>query len=681
MLSKTSFLSKSIIKSDIKRFWWIAVLNTLITFFLGTFIVMDRFMWGHYNYGKLTAVPHNYYLSMFVGMGFALLTTVAVFSYLNKSEQTAFAHAFPITRKKQYISHLTSAFLMCLTSGVINTVMILIYCLNDNVAKCISPGIAFKFLAVYMVYSVLIMVLTAFTQMLTGSSIACVILTACFAAIPIALEGFVKGFCEEHIYGYEANYNFITADIFYLSMEKVLSLRFLIYLAIMAILFVSGYFLYKIRRLECYGEVVAFSETRPVFIYTVALFTGMASYLYFGSFYEPNIFFLLPFGIIGVIIAYMLSRKSLNLKGVQKPILIYALAVVLLFLGVKFDITGYERRVPVATEVEYIELPGRTDYDVTGFYPDEKKGSNEIYFFRYDEPFDGRITDFAEMENVINLHTYLLENRNSTGRFLRINYKLKNGKTIERRYRVDAYRDADYLKGVYNSEKYRGMMYELANGQDWEVTEVWLYDERVGEIHGHTGEAEIKKLKDAFIKDIKETPYEKMEGILEHENIKPTSIHFTCKIGGKYDNPEFKENVATKTFVYRISPNFVNTIAALTELGCYDSIPDYTEVEEIGVNIHKYNYGEPVAESSARIYTTSENMGDIEYMYRIDFYDKEGIKEVYDLLDTDIVRNPDEEQNYYCEVFIIMKNGRAVNFSLNTGESTWPAAIKKFIEE
>ena len=685
MLSKMSFLNKSIIKSDIKRFWWLSVLNMLITFFSGTFFVMNDYIFGYrYDYSiRFTSLPHTYYFAMAFGMGFALLTTVAVFSYLNKSEQVAFAHAFPLTRGKQYASHLTSAFILCGASGVINALIIWIYTFNDVVAKYLAPIVAIKFLAVYLTYSVLIISLTAFMQMITASSVACSILTVCVAAIPIALEGFFKAFCEVHVYGYETDYNYLVAKVFYLSMEKILSVRFLIYLALILVFLASGYFLYKKRRLECFGEVCAFTETRPLFIYTVAVFAGMASYLYFGNFYEPNIFFMLPFGIIGVVASYMLSRKSFSLRGIHKPVIIYTLFVVALFAVVKFDITGYERRIPDAADVEYIELPGRTDYEVTGFYPDDKKGISDIYFFRYDEPFDGRITDFAEIENVINLHSYLIDNRNDEGRFLRINYKLKNGKVLKRRYRVDVYNDAEHLKPIYNSEKYRGMMYEIANGQPWEISEVWLYDDRVGEIHGHTGEAEIKKITEAFIKDVKETPYEKMEGILEHENVKPTSIHFTCKIKGKYDSDKFKDTVATKTLVYRISPNFVNTIAALSELGCYDAIPDYTEVEEIGVNIHKYSYEDGmgvVPESSARIHSTTLNLGDVEFMYRIDFYDKEGIKEVYDLLYTDMVSYPGEMANYTADIYIIMKNGRGVNFSLNTSEKYWPSAIKKFIE-
>ncbi|MDO5479221.1 MAG: hypothetical protein Q4G23_08680, partial [Clostridia bacterium] len=335
MLSKTSFLSKSIVKSDLKRFWWIAVLNTLATFFLGTFIIMNVYIKHRSDYDKVMALPGDYYLSMFVGMIFSVITAVAVFSYLNKSEQTAFAHALPNTRKKQYLSHLTSAFILTAFSGIVNSLMILLYCLNSNVSRIISPVLALDFLLVYMTYSVLIMALTVFTQMLTGSGVACTILTFCFTAIPAALEGFAKVFCGVHVYGFEASSDFLVDDIFYLSMGKVLSLKGLVYLALIIVLLFAGYFLYKIRRLECYGEVVAFNGTRPVFIYTVALFTGMASYLYFGNFYQPNIYFLLPFGIVGIVIAYMLSRKSFSIKGVHKPIIIYSLAVLLLFVVVK----------------------------------------------------------------------------------------------------------------------------------------------------------------------------------------------------------------------------------------------------------------------------------------------------------------------------------------------------------
>ncbi|MBQ2940807.1 MAG: hypothetical protein IJD97_01085 [Clostridia bacterium] len=687
MLSKMSFLNKSIIKSDLKRFWYLAALNTLVTFFLGTFIVMDRYRWGDRYYGAAFGIPNDYYIAMFVGMAFSLLTTVAVFSYLNKSEQTAFAHAFPNTRKKQYISHLISAFILCASSGIINTIMILIYRFNDNVAKSVSPVVAFKFLAVYITYSALIIALTAFTQMLTGSSVACTVLTLCFAAIPVALEGFIKAFCEAHVYGFEADNEFFTADVFYLSMVKILSWKVLIYLALIAVLLLAGYFLYKIRRLECYGEVCAFTETRPVFIYTVALFTGMASYLYFGSFYDPNIFFLLPFGIIGIIIAYMLSRKSLNIKGVHKPILVYALAVVLLFAAVKLDITGYERRVPDAGSVEYVLLPGRTDYDAEGFYARISENDLDHYHFRYAEPFDGRITDFAEIENIVKLHSHLIEDRQDSGRFIRLSYKMKNGSTINRRYRVDVHDDIDYLKPIYDSEKYRGMMVEFANGQKKDITTVSLSDMRLGSTlyyHKELNEEQIKMLSDAFIKDVLETPYEEMDGIYERNNVNPTTIRFTFYVDGKFEKEGATETRAKRELAYGISPNYKNTIAVLTNLGFYDSLPTYEEVAEIGVNIHTLFYAEDgystASAERAVSYVTSEYRSDMSYMYKIT--EPSEIEEVYSFIDKDIVIYPGEEKRgHEAEVFIIMKNGTVLNLNLFCHEKYWPAAIRNLISE
>ena len=679
MLSKMSFLNKSIIKSDLKRFWYLAALNTLVTFFLGTFIVMDRYRWGDRYYGAAFGIPNDYYIAMFVGMAFSLLTTVAVFSYLNKSEQTAFAHAFPNTRKKQYISHLISAFILCASSGIINTIMILIYRFNDNVAKSISPVVAFKFLAVYITYSALIIALTAFTQMLTGSSVACTVLTLCFAAIPVALEGFIKAFCEAHVYGFEADNEFFTADVFYLSMAKILSWKVLIYLALIAVLLLAGYFLYKIRRLECYGEVCAFTETRPVFIYTVALFTGMASYLYFGSFYDPNIFFLLPFGIIGITIAYMLSRKSLNIKGVHKPILVYALAVVLLFAAVKLDITGYEKRVPDAGSVEYVLLPGRTDYDAEGFYARLSENDLDHYYFRYAEPFDGKITDFAEIENIVKLHSHLIEDRRDSGRFIRLSYKMKNGSTINRRYRVDVYDDIDYLKPIYNSEKYRGMMFEIANGQERKIKIVDLYDERVGKLFGYSDAAAIK-VTDALIKDLKEMPYEEIGGIFNHQNVGLTTLTIAFEVDGKYDNAELKGTTALGELQYMITPKYKNTVAALEELGFYETLPKAEDVLEIGVNINKLYYeNSDYIEERYTPRVTSEYAGGGEYAYSITKLNE--IKEIYSFLDEDIIIYPDENPGYNAEVYMTMNNGRKVYFLIECHEKYWPAAIRNLISE
>ncbi len=676
MLSKMSYLNKSIIKSDLKRFWYLAVLNTLVTFFSGTFLVMDRFLYGRQNPQRLTNLPGDFYFAMIFGMIFALLTTVAVFSYLNKSNQAAFCHAFPIKRKCHYLSHLTSVVILISASGILNSLALFFYTLNHNVAKSFTPDIAIKFFVVYMTYSLLVMSLTAFTQMLTGLSSASVVLTVCFVAIPAAFEAFLKNFLTTHVYGYFKRGDFLTTKIFYLSFENILSKNILIYIALIAILLLLGYILYKYRKIECNGEVVAYAKMRPVFIYTVALFTGMASYVYFGNFYRANIFFMLPFGILGIIIAYMLSKKSFNLKGVHKPLIFYTLFIIAVFLVVKLDLSGYERRMPDIENISSVEFPNMSSYNRDGFYPEEKRTDYVIEYFLYNEVFDGKITDYADIEDILALHSYKIENREEDmGRSLWIKYNLKNGKTMERCYYIDVYKDKEYLENVYKSEKMRGILYELANGTKKELVGLEVFDDRLNYAFAYyqgAGNLEAEKIKDALTKDLLETPYDDLPEIYHHQGLFPTNITLLLKVEGHYQNEEFKETTAIKRLNYTIYPSYKNTWRVLEELGHTSKLPTFEDVLEIGVNINDFNTS---WDNKVVTYEESAYIEDYKYMYKIT--DKETIKEIYEWALSDKVIYPEfAEGHKNVDLYIVFKNGYFLNHSFIFDETIWPEPLK-----
>ncbi len=676
MLSKMSCLNKSIIKSDIKRFWYLAVLNTLATFFLGTFLVMDRFLYGRQNPQRITNLPSDFYFAMIFGMIFALITTVAVFSYLNKANQAAFCHAFPIKRKCHYLSHLTSVVILTLVSGILNSLALFLYTLNHNVAKSFTPDIAVKFFVIYMTYSVLMMSLTVFTGMLTGLSSACVVLTTCFVAIPFAFEAFLKIFLSTHIYGYFGDSSYITGKIFYLSFEKILSLRILIYFALIVMLLLLGYILYKYRKIECNGEVVAYTKMRPIFIYTVALFTGMASYAYFGNFYKANIFFMLPFGILGIIIAYMLSKKSFNLRGVQRPLIFYTLFVIAVFFIVKLDLTGYERRVPVLENIESVEFPDMNHYDKDGFYPEEKRVNYVMEYFLYDEVFDGKFTDDSDIERILKLHSYKIENREwENGNSLRIKYNLKNGKTMERRYNIDVYNDKEYLEKIYESEKMRGILFELANGTKKELVGLEVFDDRLNYSFAYyqgSGNSEAEKIMEALKKDLLETPYDELPEIYRHDGLFPTNITLSVKMEGNYQNKEFTETSATKRLNYTVYPTYKNTWKVLEELGHTKKLPTFEDVVEIGININDLNTS---WDDKVVTYEMSEYIDGHKYMYSIK--DKEKIKEIYEWALEDKVIYPEYKEGHKdVDLYIVFRSGNFLNYSFLCDEAIWPDAIK-----
>lgn len=196
---------------------------------------------------------------------------------------------------------------------------------------------------------------------------------------------------------------------------------------------VGALFLFKKRRMESAGDVVAVKLLKPVFKYCLAggcalvLGVGLAGMFYredtgklFGlSLYAGLIVAFLVCGFIGYFAAEMLNRKTFRaFNGAWKGYIIFALVVILGLSALEFDFFGFEKRVPKAEKVEKVSvyISGHSAHSCT----------------------------VEDVEAVRSLHKAivkqkgLIENKqlayNSS--YVSIYYTMKNGKTVSRGYRL-----------------------------------------------------------------------------------------------------------------------------------------------------------------------------------------------------------------------------------------------------
>ncbi len=702
MRLKTCWLNKSVLWSDFKRFWYLGILNMLATFFFGVFpasntikqwsLTMEDSVW--------IEMPYALIGGYFFAIVFAVFATSRIFSYLNKSASCAFIHAMPLSRKTQFVSHISAAFLLSLTSGSINALLFFIYRLNPSMAR-ISPYFSLKFLAVYLMYSLGAISLTAFAQMLTGSSIACLFFTGAFVVIPAAIEGFIKMFAENHIYGYHPIYeNFFTAKLFYLTPEELLSWRCLIYLFLSLVLLTAAYLLYKKRPLECSGEVVAFRRLRTIFIYLVAVFAGMASYLYFGSLFTYQIFYLLPFGLLGLVIAFMISRKSFQLKGVQYPLLIFTAFVVLLYIAVRFDITGFERRLPAQENVEYIRI-GEDDRSVADYYPERRttmygeEDYSDCYPVYYDDPFDASVYGTEDIKHYLDLHSYMSKKSHSTSgvnspnydeetdayddyRWMPIEYHLKNGRVMRRSYWVNKRRDKEYLSPVVTSAKYRAIFDELLDGTEKTVTSLSVTDERLGVFTGFeradyrqgiykSDDESISRITQALIDDLLSVAYEDDTRLFDRADYPLTAIRITLEVPVHNERGE-KEKPFRYEKTYDVWPFYTRTVAILEELGLYEALPTAQDILYMAVPLDENG---KILET--QYYPDENDMWD---------WKEHLIEETAEI--EELYKDIDKSKGvfYHNEmklttVRIVYKNGRIIDRIYDVNDSDCPSVLKK----
>lgn len=142
-----------------------------------------------------------------------------------------------------------------------------------------------------------------------------------------------------------------------------------VYAAVGVVLLMLAWLLYRRRRSESAGDVVAVNWMKPVFRYGWAAFSailgGRLLYaLFWESFQNGPYFTVLPMvlcmivgGAIGFYAASMLLAKTLRVfRSTWKGMLAVALGCIALCGAMKYDVFGVVRRVPAADSVKQVNL-------------------------------------------------------------------------------------------------------------------------------------------------------------------------------------------------------------------------------------------------------------------------------------------------------------------------------------
>lgn len=204
---------------------------------------------------------------------------------------------------------------------------------------------------------------------------------------------------------------------------------------------ILAFLLFRRRRMESAGDVIAVSWLKPVFRYGVTLCCGLtlgmiiatlilsSSQIHFGTLLVCILFA----SILGFLAAEMLLEKTIRVFQKKNFLRLGGalVAMLLLLLACRYDIFGFTRYVPEADEVVSVSLDGGK-----------------------------AVANATVIEKTIALHQEIVANRHEVEenrgsfRAYRITYYLKDGGRVERYYRlpVGDYSDPDPSSLGYRME-------------------------------------------------------------------------------------------------------------------------------------------------------------------------------------------------------------------------------------
>lgn len=586
---KTSFFNKSIFRSDLKRLWWVSALEWLMIFLTSAFPIMDDLLEVTHFYDYNAAFNDSIFMRYIEGpVIFAIIASaglaVFLFSYINSPKAVSAMHGLPIRRENLFVSHVLSGMVLFALPVLANTLILLIFRLS-GIGLTVKISHIFMFGTMILIYSLLAFSGTAAVTMLTGNNVAALVFAGIIAIIPLVTESFISYFLQNQLYGYSNSYDMHVSKFLYVEPNRFWqgAQNSVKYVAFSVILLVAALLLYRIRKLENNNEVLAFPKLRPIFVYLAALYIGGMGYIYLGEMWEiTSVLLFIPLGIIGIVAAEMLTKKSLRIKGAFKPAVIFCAAICVTWLGFKFDVSGYEKRVPSVNSVKSVQVYS----NVSAINCERVHFTSDGVEVKYNDSY-ATFTAEDEISNIIALHKKLTEEKTEVADdSFTITYNLANGRTLQRFYHINLTEQKDLLKPILESRAMRETYLPILRDVPREITEISVSDVRMPEpVEYYANDTDaVNKIINALKEDAANTSYESFAPRGDELTKIRISFKRTDAVYKNSGKPVSTEDLPEISETYQIHKDYKNTMAVLEELGINNRLKTASDVKKILVD-------------------------------------------------------------------------------------------------
>ncbi len=519
------------------------------------------------NYAEWLLSRLDSYLPFFgLSIIVAALVGCTVFSYINRVSSACFVHGLPVGRTGIFFAHYGAG-----------ATMLLIPILAASVYVGFHTGNAhfgLLFLVVNLLYSIGVMSFAILVCQISANILGGIIFTGFGLATPIICEGFVIYLMEENLYGYAGTYSDLAVSrVFYLVPSMVPTAWGLVYVFAIALFTAVGLLLFKKRAVELAGDLIAFAGIRKAAVYVCGILAGMCAYLIF----DANLFMFLLFGVLCAVLVNFAIRKRFTVKGAITPALTVLATTVLIFVIFRFDLTGFERRIPDLEDIESARVH-------TGYYNDAIRDidGKRVQYVDFHEPIRGE----ENIERVRVLHKDLIGNKDfyasaDHSRYYTVEYTLKSGRTFERRYQIYYDKNAEAFEPVATLREFK------RNNHDILEDDISIVYAEVEGIYGKTERfegARADMLYRAVVEDILTVPYEQDHDLHRFAADRYVTVYFRYF----YNNAVYLSGIPVERSVLAqidrgervaVSPSYKNTMAVLRDI-CPELVDINTEIPD-----------------------------------------------------------------------------------------------------
>ena len=474
-------ISGALMKEIFRMYWYIPVFTFMLYFFAGIMPILSNMS----NMDSIDYYIHESVKNMniiYTGIVCVVpvITAVLMMGFIHKESKALMLHIQPLSKNRIFNSYYISGWLMCIIPLLITTALYLLLSFRIHAIT--------RFDIIYwLLSSIAVMTwffgITVFAGTLTGTAVMNLLAAGVLTIIFPVLVSIAEAYCNIFISGYykmpecvtyiAENYNPMLNMLFrYGEEETGRTIVFAVYFAVGVLLSAWGRRIYKTRKLERVGSSTLSKTFEELMTYLV-VFVGMSSFgLMMWTFSDSRLMI-----IVGMIIGTLLTlsivkiivNRSMRIFGRDflRSLAVYsAIAVVFVALTV-FDITGFSKRVPEASDVKSVEMEDFASFDDTFIDSGFTEESNVNSKMQFTSP--------ESIDKIVELHNYIVDNKLYAGEsetgaevydldgtpvsigseYIHIKYKLENGNSLERYYSVNMdQKVAQLLDDILTGEEY-----------------------------------------------------------------------------------------------------------------------------------------------------------------------------------------------------------------------------------
>lgn len=483
MKSKISFFNKGIIFDDIRRFGWISIAYTLALFFIVPLKILMFYENEQLGKDLIKSIftLKNTEFQGFLIIGVPVLLAIFLFRYMQVKVSADMIHSLPIKRTAIYRSHIFIGVLTLVIPVVIIGIISVFLNITLELEQYYNFYDVIQWVGITILMDLVFFFTCVFVGMLVGSSVLQGGLTYILVFLPLGLTMLLTESLNIFIYGFIGNIGHEESRLspmvrvfegFYIdSVNRInnsISIKeILVYIIICVTLYFTSKVIYNKRKLEAASQTIAFKSVQYILRYGITFCSMLIGGLYFQG-AERNIhWILLGFiiaSLIGYLIAEMIIKKSLWVFRNMKGYAVYVVVMLVIMLGIKFDVVGYEDKLPALDSIQSIS------FSDIHYWGDEEKYNDDKFFEK------------ENISNILELHKEIIKKKESNkyvkdnhSKAVFITYYLKDGGKFKRGYTRISYEEySKYLKPICESKEYKKNSYDILGVDPLDVEKITI---------------------------------------------------------------------------------------------------------------------------------------------------------------------------------------------------------------